>query len=76
LFTSGLFVGSFLELVEVLRESGQLEAQQVSEHGHVHWEEDMISKGHGVILVHIFEIKYFNCLFCPTKSQKIPNVFH
>lgn len=34
--TSSFSVGSFLKVVEMLRQSGQLETQQVSEHRHVH----------------------------------------
>lgn len=36
-FTSGFFVGRFLKVVEMLRESGQLQTQQISEDRHVHW---------------------------------------
>lgn len=35
-FTPGFLVGGLLEEVEMLGESGQLQTQQVSEHGHVH----------------------------------------
>lgn len=34
--TPGFLVGGFLKEVEMLRESGQLQTQQVPEHGHVH----------------------------------------
>lgn len=38
LHTSSFPIGYFLEMVEMLRKFWKLQSQQISEHGHVHWE--------------------------------------
>ncbi len=38
LHTFSFPIGYFLEMVEMLRKFCKLQAQQISEHGHVHWE--------------------------------------